>query len=75
MNNFVYLLVAHIINLSLTIYATTPPQFKIAEVISIFKRGSKYDVLNYHPVAIISNLTKVFNKVLFTSLVEFFNEI
>lgn len=41
-----------------------PSAFKIAVIKPLFKCGDKTDVANYRPISIITNLTKVFEKIL-----------
>ena len=48
-----------------------PDSLKIARVVPIFKSGSKSDVKNYRPVSILTNLNKVFEKLVHSRLSSF----
>ena len=48
-----------------------PNCLKIALVVPIFKKGSKENTNNYRPISLISNLSKIFEKVLYVRLVKF----
>ena len=45
-----------------------PASFKIAKVIPIHKKGSTSKVENYRPISLLSNLSKVFEKLMFQRL-------
>lgn len=45
-----------------------PNSLKYAEVIPIFKSGNKHEISNYRPISIISNLAKIFEKIIFNRL-------
>ena len=53
----------HIFNLSIN-SGIFPSRWKIARVIPLYKQGDKSDVSNYRPIAILSPLSKVFEKIL-----------
>lgn len=55
------------------IFATgiCPSNFKITIVKPVFKSGEKNKVINYRPVSIISNLAKIFEKILKKRLMAF----
>lgn len=48
-----------------------PKQFKTADVVPVHKSGSKSLINNYRPIALISNLAKVFEKLLFNRIYNF----
>lgn len=58
---------AHIINISIQ-KGICPNHFKKAEIIPIYKKGDKADMTNYRPISLISNLAKVFEKVIHSRL-------
>ena len=53
---------AHILNLSFT-SGIFPEDIKIAKVIPLFKNGSKTDLTNYRPISIISQFSKILEKI------------
>ena len=55
---------AHIFNLSFT-SGIFPDDMKIAKVIPLFKNGSKTDLTNYRPISIISQFSKILEKIFF----------
>ena len=61
---------ASIINLS---FATGihPDQLKIAQVTPIFKKGSKLETSNYRPISLLSNINKIFEKVMYSRVYDF----
>jgi hypothetical protein len=56
-------------------YGKFPSSFKLADVIPIFKKGSKTSKKNYRPISILPNLSKVFERPIFKQLSEFFDNI
>jgi hypothetical protein len=62
-----------IINQSLT-FGVFPKPLKIAKVIPLFKKDENYMFNNYRPVSILSSISKVFEKVMFTQIYQYFNE-
>ena len=51
-----------------------PEKLKLSKVISLFKKGDKLDVSNYRPISILTCFTKIFEKVIFNRLLNFFNK-
>ena len=64
---------AHIINQSF-LSGIFPTAFKTAKVIPIFKTGKSDDVQNYRPISLLNNLSKIFEKLMYKRIVEFFNK-
>ena len=60
----------HIINLSLT-SLVFPNLWKLAKVIPLLKKGDPLDPQNYRPVALLSILSKVLERVIFKQVVEY----
>ena len=63
---------SHLINLSFN-SGTFPSILKIAKVIPVFKNGSRLNVDNYRPISLLSNLSKVLEKILHKRLYCFFS--
>ncbi len=63
----------YIFNLSLNT-GVFPNDWKIARVTPIYKSEDKTDCGNYRPISIISNVAKVFEKVIYNQLLAFLNE-
>ena len=61
---------AHIINTAIY-QGTCPSQFKNSDICPIYKSGSKKELNNYRPISLISNLAKVFEKIIFSKLYNF----
>ena len=55
----------HIFNLSL-LNGVVPEGMKIAKVIPLYKKGDKLDVNNYRPISLLTTLSKILEKKLFT---------
>lgn len=49
-----------------------PTVLKTAEILPIFKKGIKTDPSNYRPISLVSNFAKIFEKILYNRLFEFF---
>ena len=50
---------------------TYPNALKLAKVISIFKSGKKSDPANYRPIALLSNFSKIYEKVILSRMLTF----
>lgn len=48
-----------------------PNSLKIAEVVPVFKSGSKTDVNNYRPISLVSNIAKIFEKIIHSRIYNF----
>ena len=48
-----------------------PAILKTAKVISIHKKNSKLEVSNYRPISLLSNIDKIFEKLMHSRLLEF----
>ena len=58
---------SQIINLSFTT-GIHPDQLKLAQVIPIFKKGSRLSTGNYRPISLLSNINKIFEKIMHSRL-------
>ena len=45
-----------------------PETFKLAKITPIFKKGSKQEISNYRPIAILKNLSKIFESLIYVRL-------
>ena len=50
---------------------TFPNNLKLAKIIPIHKKGSKLSVDNYRPISLLSNINKIFEKVMYKRLYNF----
>lgn len=53
------------------IHGVWPSALKTAEIVPIFKSGDNKLVTNYRPISLISNIAKVFEKLIYTRLYNF----
>ena len=60
-----------IINQSL-ISGIFPDKLKIAKVVPLYKKDNKIKLDNYRPISLLSSISKVFKKVVFNQLSEYF---
>ena len=51
-----------------------PEKLKIAEVMPFYKKDDITLMDNYRPVSLLTSVSKVFEKVVFTQLYEYFDE-
>ena len=61
---------ANLFNLSLS-SSVFPSQWKLANIIPIFKKGDRADASNYRPISLLSCLGKVFEKCVFKHLYNY----
>ena len=47
---------------------------KTAEVVSVFKKDSKLNYSNYHPISLLSNIEKILEKLMYKRLYTFLND-
>lgn len=52
-------------------YGIWPDALKKAEVVPVYKNGEKTEINNYRPISLISNIAKVFEKILHARLINF----
>ena len=50
-----------------------PSVLKTAKVVPVFKKDSKLDYSNYHPISLLSNIEKVLEKLMHKRLYMFLN--
>lgn len=52
-----------------------PNVLKISKVIPVFKnKGSPLEVSNYRPISLLSNIEKIYEKIMYSRVMEFFNQ-
>ena len=62
--------ITHICNLAITT-GTFPDNFKKALVHPVYKAGNRDDVNNYRPISVLTSLSKILEKIINNSLVQF----
>ena len=62
-----------IINLSLS-EGVFPSLLKEANICPIFKKGDKFKCENYRPISLLSNVSKIFERIMYNRLENFLNE-
>ena len=62
--------IVYIFNLSLS-SGIVPDSMKIAKVIPLFKKGDKEDINNYRPISLLSTISKVLEKIMYTRTIKF----
>ena len=62
--------ISQLINLSFST-GCFPSNLKIAKVIPIFKKDSPLECNNYRPISLLSNIDKIFEKVMYCRLIKF----
>ena len=71
---YIALLLAYLFNLSIE-KNVSPEALKSAEVIPIYKAGNKTDIItNYRPISLISNIAKIFEKIIYNIIYNFRQE-
>ncbi|CAB4037501.1 Hypothetical predicted protein, partial [Paramuricea clavata] len=48
--------------------------WKVAKVTPIYKSGEKSDCGNYRPISVISTIAKIFEKIVYTQILDYLNE-
>ena len=68
--NYIIILLEHVINLCIE-KSIWPNNLKIAEVVPLYKAGKKSCISNYRPISLISNIAKIFEKIIYNRLYKF----
>ena len=61
---------SHVFNLSLS-KGEFINDFKIAKVCPVFKKGNAKDINNYRPISLLSNVSKILEKIMYSRLYSF----
>ena len=64
---------ADLFNLSFTT-GVFPSVLKTAKVVPVFKKDSRFDYSNYHPISLLSNIEKILEKLMCKRLYTFLNK-
>ena len=56
-------------------FSKFPQSLKLADISPIFKKGDKFLKENYRPISILPSFSKIFEKVLFSQMTEYFDSI
>ena len=70
-------LLRHISQLFFNCYLTSgifPDDWKLAKVTPIFKQGDRSDMNNYRPISVISEIAKVFERIIYNQLSSYLSE-
>ena len=59
-----------LINLSLRV-GCTPKDWKCANIVPVFKQGNKEEVINYRPISLLSLVSKIAERCVFTHFYSF----
>ena len=54
---------------------TFPSILKLADIISVYKKDSRYEKSNYRSISVLRNLSKIFENVLYDQISSFFENI
>ena len=54
---------------------TFPKSFELSEVILVYKKDEPYDINNYRPVSILSNLSKIYERYMHDEINAYFDNI
>ena len=63
---------SHIFNLSLST-GKVISDFKIAKIIPLYKKGDASDINNYRPISLLSNISKILEKIMYRRVISFLN--
>ena len=63
---------SHIFNFSLST-GKVISDFKIAKIIPLYKKGDTSDINNYRPIRLLSNISKILEKIMYHRVISFLN--
>lgn len=70
LSDYIVTPLVHIINLSIT-KSFWPDALKCADIKPIFKSKNRHVISNYRPISLISNLAKIFEKIIYIRIIDF----
>ena len=53
---------------------TYPRLLKLSKTIPVYKKGSKMEISNYRPISLLSNINKIFEKLMYNRVYKFLEE-
>ena len=62
--------VSHIINVSIK-NSYVPPEYKLAKVVPIHKKGSRSEVAHFRPISLLSSMSKIVEKAISFQVIEY----
>lgn len=71
--NYITKPIVHILNLSI-VKSIWPDDLKTAEIVPIYKSGSKSMATNYRPISLISNIAKIYEELIYIRMMNFINK-
>ena len=72
LNNEISVILANLFNLSFST-GVFPDILKYSSVLPLFKKGSKLDCGNYRPISLLSNISKLLEKLMYSRFYNFLN--
>lgn len=72
LKNDISLPISLLINLSFE-SGIFPSSLKTSRVVPVFKKGTPLEVSNYRPISLLSNIEKIYEKVIYKRLIDFLN--
>lgn len=68
--NYIAEPLTHIVNTCIE-KAIWPDALKKAEIVPIYKSGEKHNITNYRPISLISNVAKIFERIIYNRIYNF----
>ena len=68
------IILAEIINLSISTRVYNPNKLEMAEIVPIFKTDDNTDSSNYRPISLLSNFNRIFEKLIFKRMEYFIKQ-
>lgn len=71
--NHISKVLSHLINSSF-ISGLYPNLLKISKIVPVYKKGCKLELANYRPISLQSNISKIYEKVVYSRLIQYLEE-
>ena len=68
------IILAEIINLSISTRVYNPNKLEMAKIVPIFKTDDNTDSSNYRPISLLSNFHRIFEKLIFKRMESFIKQ-